>query len=452
MTDAIDETSPTGPSPDARSNGKWYARIGPGLITACVVIGPGSIMTSSQVGADNEYAMLWVVVVSVFFMLVYMSLGAKLGAVATKTPGGLIRDRAGKWLSVLVGLGVFFIAAAFQSGNNIGVAAAFEAFVDSKYVVGGLLIAFNLFAILFLYAFQDMYKMLERLMMVFVALMLTSFAINLFMLGPDLGDMAKGLLIPSLGTSGEVLPLLGLIGTTFVINAAFYQAFLVQQKGWSLPDLKNVVTDTRVGSAIMFLITLMLMSTAAAGLYTGKHVELANPVAVALSLETTFGASAKIIFCVGLFSAAYSSFLVNSMTGGFVAADALGFACKPSDPAPRILTTIALLTGMAVGLAVIIFDFDRTPTLLAAQAVTVIAAPLIAGVLLWLTQSKEVMGEQANRPVTNLFAGIGLLLLIAIAARTALVTLPSKIQHYRQPSVLAPESIAQPPLQQESGL
>ena len=114
-----------------------------------------------------------------------------------------------------------------------------------------------------------------------------------------------------------------------------------------------------------------------------------------------------------------------------MAADALGFASKPSDPAPRILTTIALLTGMSVGLAVLVFDFDRTPTIIAAQAVTVVAAPLIAGVLLWLTSSRDVMGERLNGPITNAFAGIGLVILIAMAARTALVTLPDSIQKYR---------------------
>jgi NRAMP (natural resistance-associated macrophage protein)-like metal ion transporter len=414
-------------APDSRP---WYTRIGPGLITACVVIGPGSILTSSQVGASNEYAMLWVVAISVIFMLVFMTMGAKLGVSTTETPCDLIRRKAGMWLSILVGIGVFFISAAFQSGNNIGVAAAFEAFIDSTYVVAALVVVFNLFAISFLYVFKDMYKMLERLMMTFVALMLICFAINLFMLQPNVADLAKGF-VPSLGASGELLPILGLVGTTFVITAAFYQAYLVKQKGWSREDIKSGLVDARVGSGIMFLITLMLMSTAAAGLYTGAEVKLLNVVDVATSLETTFGTSAKIIFCLGLFSAAYSSFLINSMIGGFMAADALGFGCKPTDPAPRLLTTIALLTGMSVGLAVLVFDFNRAPTIIAAQAVTVVAAPLIAGVLLWLTSSRDVMGENVNGPVTKSLAAVGIVLLLAMAMKTAFVTLPNSIESYR---------------------
>ena len=55
---------------------KWYQAIGPAVITACVVIGPGSILTSSNVGATQGYGMAWVVVLSVIFMLTFMTMGA----------------------------------------------------------------------------------------------------------------------------------------------------------------------------------------------------------------------------------------------------------------------------------------------------------------------------------------------------------------------------------------
>jgi manganese transport protein len=407
----------------------WYTRIGPGLITACVVIGPGSILTSSTVGANKGYSMLWIVVVSVMFMLAYMTMGAKLGVIAGASPCDLIRKKAGRWLAILLGCCVFFISAAFQSGNNIGVAAAFEAFVDSKAIVAILVVAFNAVAITFLFAFKNLYRLLERLMMAFVALMLISFAVNLMTLGPDPVALAKGF-IPSAGTFD--LALLGLIGTTFVITAAFYQAYLVQQKGWGEQELQSGILDARIGSLIMALITIMLMSTAAAGLYTGNAVTLSNPIAVAEALEPTFGTRGKVIFCMGLFSAAYSSFLINSMIGGFIISDGLGLGSDPHDRWPRILTAVALLTGMFVALATMVLDFDRTPTIIAAQAVTVVGAPLVAGVLLWLASSKDVMGSHANGTIMKIFAGIGLALLIAMAANTAIVKLPAKIQQYRQ--------------------
>ena len=144
-------------------------------------------------------------------------------------------------------------------------------------------------------------------------------------------------------------------------------------------------------------------------------------------LRQTFGESARLIFCVGLFSAAYSSYLINSMIGGYMAADGLGWDIQGRGRGAKLLTTLVLLVGMLIGLAVILFDFDRTPTIIVAQAITVVAAPLIAGVLIWLTGSREVMGEHANRWPVHLLALLGFAVLLALAGKTALVDLPATL-------------------------
>ena len=120
-----------------------------------------------------------------------------------------------------------------------------------------------------------------------------------------------------------------------------------------------------------------------------------------------------------------------------MAADGLGIGSDPRQLGPRIFTTITLLTGLAVGIATLAFDFDRTPTIIFAQAVTVVAAPLVAGVLLWLTSSRDVMGEHVNRPPKIALGVIGVALLIAMAGKTAFVDLPPKIKNYLQPAATA---------------
>ena len=85
---------------------RWYQAIGPGLITACVVIGPGSILTSSKVGANEGYSMLWVVITACIFMMFYMQMGARLGVVSQESPAEILTRKAGRWLAVVVGLGV----------------------------------------------------------------------------------------------------------------------------------------------------------------------------------------------------------------------------------------------------------------------------------------------------------------------------------------------------------
>ena len=127
------------------------------------------------------------------------------------------------------------------------------------------------------------------------------------------------------------------------------------------------------------------------------------------------------------------------MIGGFILSDSLGLGSKPTDLGPRLLTAAALLTGMIVALATMLLGFDRTPTIIAAQAVTVLGAPLIAVVLLWLTSSEDVMGKAKNGIVFKAVGGLGLVLLLAMAYRTAFVSIPAKWNQWMSPpSVSAP--------------
>ena len=112
-------------------------------------------------------------------------------------------------------------------------------------------------------------------------------------------------------------------------------------------ELSSGLLTARIGSLIMALITLMIVSTSAAVL---QGQQLNSVSEVASQLKPLFGMWGQTLFCLGLFSAAYSSFLVNSMIGGFILADSLGLDSEPKDLAPRLLTTTVLLTGMGVAL------------------------------------------------------------------------------------------------------
>ena len=389
---------------------RWYQALGPGLITACVVIGPGSILTSSKVGASQGYGMSWVVIASVIFMMTFTMMASRLGVVAKESPGKILTDSAGRWLAVLIGLSVFFIASAFQFGNNLGVHTAFNAYIEFDYIV----IIFNAAAIAFLFLFKNLYKALEKLMMGFVGLMLLAFAANLIFAQPNLVEWAKGF-APG-GQTKVDITVLGLVGTTFVIAAAYFQIYLVRQKGIEREDLPASLLDSRVGACLMALITLMIMGTAASVL---RGQELAGAGEVAKQLEPLFGSWGKGLFCLGLFSAAYSSFLINSMIGGFVLSDGLGLGSDPDEKWTRYMTTVVLLTGMGVALYVINTGTKPVAAIVMAQAVTVIAGPLMAGVLLWLCNRKDLMGEDRNSPLMNALGGVGFVLLLSMAWYTA---------------------------------
>lgn len=58
---------------------RWFKSLGPGLITAALVFGPGSLTITSKLGAVYGYNLLWVIVVAALLMLTFTGMGARIG-------------------------------------------------------------------------------------------------------------------------------------------------------------------------------------------------------------------------------------------------------------------------------------------------------------------------------------------------------------------------------------
>ncbi|MBN1344682.1 MAG: divalent metal cation transporter [Phycisphaerae bacterium] len=404
----------------------WWRSIGPGLITASVVLGPGSILTSSKVGASFGYEMVWVLLLAVGMMMVFTTLGARLGVVAAATPCDLITQRAGRWLAFVIGASLFFVATTFQFGNNLGVQSAVVELLPSEHwAVRYNMIWFNLAAIIFLFAFKNLYRVLEKFLMVLVGLMIVSFAANLiWALLKDVAPPAASASAPARQGWDLLVPVFGMVGTTFSVGGAFYQAYLVRQKGWTAKDLRQGTIDARVGITILGLITLTIMATSATVL---RGADLKDAGDVARQLTPLFGPYGKALFCLGLFAAAFSSFLVNAMIGGSLLSDGMGLGGYMKDLWPKIFTTASLLIGMSV--AIWVTRAGRAPVgaIVTAQAITVIANPLMAGVMLWLTNRRDVMGDRRNGLALNVLGGIGFLMVLAIAIQVVIAKLLPKV-------------------------
>src|SRR5512133_3295224 len=87
----------------------WWRSIGPALITACVVFGPGSLLTNSNVGATYGCELLWLLVLTGVLMGTYMTMAARVGVVAGATPCTLIAHRLGRPAAAVIALNLCLI-------------------------------------------------------------------------------------------------------------------------------------------------------------------------------------------------------------------------------------------------------------------------------------------------------------------------------------------------------
>jgi len=262
---------------------------------------------------------------------------------------------------------------------------------------------------------------------VMVGIILISFMINIILASPNIAAILKGLIpgIPegiTLGLPHKVdgkiqdplLLVASLLGTTFSIAAALYQGNLVREKGWSIKDYRNGIGDSIAGVAVLTSVSAVIMITTAT-VIPGQEAK--NIGVLAQALQPLLGATAYIIFCVGLFAVAMNPFLINAMIGGSILADGIGKPAKLSDRWSRLFTVVVLIIGMLV--AILALRTGQTPVnlIIFGQALTVIGNPLMAATILWLANNKDVMGERRNTLPLNILGGIGFIVVLFMAVR-----------------------------------
>ena len=411
---------------------RFLIALGPAIITASVVLGPGSILANSTTGAKYGYQFAWILIIAVAMMIGMTALSTRLGVLMERSIGEEIAARAGRPLAVLTGVTIFLIASCFQFSNNLGVLAAVEPFYDgeSKAVPVAILAIVNGVALAALFLARDLYRYVENLMKVLVGLMVCGFVGNLIMAQPSISGILSGF-IPSFpeGTFETIIPkrdavdtfrpVVAMIGTTFSIAAAYYQSYLVQQKGWTEKDYKTGIIDTLTGIGMLGFISLVIMCTASAAFY-GKPIasELSDAAAFAIQLEPTFGPGAKYLFCAGIFAGAISSFLVNALIGGAMMSDGCGLGGRMEHKWVRIFTAIGLIMGFAVASYVIVGGEKPVNLIIFAQSATVIGGPLVACVLIWLATRADLKSKISSRLIG--VAIIGMLFTFFVALRTAI--------------------------------
>jgi Mn2+/Fe2+ NRAMP family transporter len=392
----------------------WLRRIGPGIVTAAVVLGPGSIVSVSKVGASFGYTFIWLLFLAAVFMIAYSTMAARFGCVSGNSLLGTVAERYGRWLAVLLGISGWMVTAGFQVGNNMGVLTGMEEIIPIRPWAWP--VVFTGGSILFLYAAGHVYRILERLMLILVAVMILAFVFNLFRAGIDLGGAVRGL-VPRI-PEGDFDSAKAMTATTFSIVAAFYLAYLVQEKNWGLAEYRTGIRDAALGIAILALLTLVIMLSAA-GAFAGKSVDLASAGDVAAQLEGSFGAGSRYIFCLGLVAASFSSFIVNALIGGGLLADGLGMGRGFDNPRVKAAASGALLVGMIVALLAMRYEESRVTSIVIAQAMTLLLAPLCGITLLVLANRKDIMGSHRNGVGMNILGGLGLLIVLWMTWTTA---------------------------------
>lgn len=391
-------------------------QLGPGLIVAAAFVGPGTVTTASVAGADYGFALLWALLFSVGAAMVLQEMSARLGVASREGLGEALRSTFANPVVkiaavVLVVAAIAVGNAAFQGGNLIGAALGLQAIFGGNTGLWATLVAVLAAALLA----TGSYKAVEQTLIWLVVAMGIVFLITAVIVTPDLGDFVSGF-VPRV-PSGSVLTVVALIGTTVVPYNLFLHASSVQDK-WSedIPTdqaVKEARLDTRLSIGLGGLVTLAILTTAAAALFgTGRGVESAADMAS--QLEPLLGPSAKYFFSLGLLAAGVTSSVTAPLAAAYATAGAFGWKRDLRDPKFKMIWAIIIVVGTTFA----ILGSSPTQAIVFAQAANGLILPIIAVFLLVVMNRRDLLGDHVNTKAGNIAGGIVVLIAIGLGLRS----------------------------------
>ncbi|MFO7827170.1 MAG: Nramp family divalent metal transporter [Bacteroidales bacterium] len=406
---------------------KKLQTLGPAALVTAAFIGPGTVTTCSVAGAKFGYALLWGLLFSIIATIVLQEMSARLGIVSRKGLGEALREHTtnkfGRYVAIILVISAIAIGnAAYETGNILGGALGLETITGISVISLSHSFSINIWGpVIGLFAFTIMilgsYKSLERILVSLVVLMSIAFISTTIVIAPDISKILNGVFVPSL-PKGSALTLAGLIGTTVVPYNLFLHASAVQERWKDQSGIKEARTDIFISIVLGGIISMSIVITSAAA-FLGSGTEINNAGDMAIQLQPLLGNWAKVLMAFGLFAAGVSSAVTAPLAAAYATAGILGWEKNLKDKKFKAVWMFILMVGIIFSA----FGLKPVEAILFAQVTNGILLPVIAVYLLWVMNSKKILGDFRNNYWSNIIGGIVVLIAIGLGIRSILSVL-----------------------------
>jgi manganese transport protein len=399
--------------PSFRGGQVWYY-FGPAFVASVAYIDPGNFATNIQGGTEFGYSLLWVLLWSNLMAILVQYLSAKLGIATGRTLPQNCRALYSRPVNIGLWVAAELGAVATDLAEFLGAALGFYLLFHLNMLASALLTGVLVFMILAseLYGFRR----LEQVIMSFVFVIATCYAIEIFLAKPNWHQAVHYTLIPHL-SSASVYIAVGMLGATVMPHVVYLHSALVhaRMKGeqfsgptseWlhKLEHARYALLDVLAAMNGAWLVnSAMIVMSAAVFFHAGRNVltieqahETLKPLLGNLS-ATAFGIA---LLCSGL-----ASSTVGTMAGQVIIEGFLNI--KFSIFLRRLLTMLPAIVVIAIGL-------DPLKILVLSQVVLSFALPFALVPLILLTRREDLMGDLVNGRRTNWLAylTIGVILIL----------------------------------------
>ena len=394
---------------------RWFRDIGPGVLIAAAFIGPGTVTLCTIAGASFGYSLIWAIILSIFSTIVLQEMSLRIGLITKMNLAQVIRINIkskflNRLLLILIISSILIGNAAYEAGNITGASLGISAILNSQSI-NYIPIFIGLIAFIVLY--QGDYKVLERSLVFLVLIMSISFFITAIITKPDINALINGVITPKIDSNNLTI-ILGLIGTTVVPYNLFLHSSLVSEKWNSVNKLKVARFESFFSILIGGLVSLSIIITAA----SVNNKDVNGVIDLAKGLEPLYGNFAIYFLGIGLFASGITSSITAPLAAAYVAKSCFGWQDSLKSRKFRAIWIIILIIGVLVSMVKI----NPIEIIKFAQFSNSLLLPIIAIILLWLINNKNIISNEYSYRYQNIF-GFLIVIISLILGSKGLISL-----------------------------
>jgi NRAMP (natural resistance-associated macrophage protein)-like metal ion transporter len=409
---------------------RFFATLGPGLITGAADDDPSGISTYSVAGAAYGYATLWIALLTLPLMISVQLMCARLGLVTGRGLAAAVRANYPRW--VLWGACTILVVA-----NVINIGADLGGMGEASQLITGIRpaiwIPFYACLIIGLLLWAS-YEWIARIFK-WMTLVLFTYVLASFYAHVHWSRALAVTFLPHLEWSrGFLAVLVGILGTTISPYLFFWQAAEEVEEelstgrtpeeceGATREELTNARTDTVAGMFFSNVIMYFIILTTAATLHAHGQTNIATAREAAEALRPLAGNGAYLLFTLGLIGTGMIGVPVLVGSCAYALAESADWPGSMSDPPRNARVFYAVMaTAMSLGLALNYFGFNAVKMLFLSAVINGLLAPPLILLVILLTSSRKVMGEHVSPPLLK-YLGWATFLVMAAAAVGLLAT------------------------------
>ncbi|QKJ31133.1 Nramp family divalent metal transporter [Mucilaginibacter mali] len=402
---------------------RLLAFIGPAYLVSVGYMDPGNWATDIAGGSAFGYKLIWVLFASNMIALLLQSLAARLGIVR-----GLDLAQASKhnyppfvnfWLYILAQIAII----ACDLAEIIGMAIGLKLLFNLPLIWGVSLTITD--TVLMLWLMNKGMRKLEGFIVSMIFIIGLSFLIEMFIVKPDVMEIAKGFLPNNLFKGDKVSQqmlyiAIGIIGATVMPHNLYLHSSLVQTRKINRTNegirsaIKFNLFDTTIALNLAFFVNAAILILAASAFFRNGYFEVAEIQDAYKLLEHIFGTTAPVLFAVALIASGQSSTITGTLAGQIIMEGHINLRIEPW---MRRLLTRLLAILPAVFTILHYGESGLGGLIILSQVVLSLQLGFAVIPLIHFTSDKKRMGDFAISTKVKIVAWASAILIVSLNAK-----------------------------------